>query len=240
MSETEHRQIFDSLGAYALGALPEAERAAAASHIESCPICAEDAAALQRAATRLIDLVPMQEPSAALRDRIMAVVEPEAALLRAASAPPAEPERSRSPRLATWLDGLSLRVAAGAAALLIAGVLVGGTTLGGSGSPDTRTLSADVGRGHAWVELADGRAHLVVDGLALPDRGRVYEIWVQHADEPPRPASDTLADAVFVVRSGRVDIPAHLESGDRVMVTAEPSGGSRSPTTTPVVITARV
>lgn len=241
MSDPEHQSVFDSLGAYALGALPESERAFVAAHIESCPICAEDSSSLQRAATRLIDVVPVLEPPPELRDRIMAVVEPEAALLRAASSPPEEVRVSttRRPR-ASWLDALSLRWASAAAALLILGGAIGASVFDSSGTPDTRTLAADVGRGHAWVEMQDGKAHLVVNRLAPPGDGKVYELWVQRGTERPRPASADLAESVFVVRSGRVEIPARLEKGDRVLVTAEPSGGSRVPTAAPLVITNRV
>jgi len=243
MTESEHRRAFDSLGAYALGALADSEREAVAAHIETCPVCAEDASAMQRAATRLIDVVPMLAPAADLRNRIMAVVEPEAALLRAASTSPREVRVTAPRRRGAWADAFSLRWASTAAALLILGGLLGATVLGGDssssdGAGKTRTLEASVGRGHAWVEVTNGQARLVVNGLRPPSEGRVYEMWVQHGSEDPRPASNHLADTLFVVRSGRIDIPARLGAGDRVMVTAEPRSGSHTPTTIPVVITA--
>lgn len=238
MSEHEHHTVFENLGAYALGALPDGERAEVAAHLESCPICAEDAASLQRAATRLIDVVPPVEPSPALRDRIMAVVESEAALLRATARPPEE-VRTLSPRRRLG-GGPVLGWVATAAALLVIGGFAGTAIFGGHGGPDTRTLAADVGRGHAWVEVADGRSHLVVDGMAPPARGKVYELWIQSGNAAPRPASDNLEQAVFMVGSGRVEIPAHLQKGDRVLVTEEPPGGSKIPSAAPVVITSRV
>lgn len=236
-SAAEHHEIFENLGAFALGALPESERARVAAHLEGCPVCAEDAASLQRTATGLIDTVPVLEPPPALRDRIMAIVEPEAALVRATSKPPAAVRVPAARR--SWVDSLSLRWATAAAALLIVGGFAG-ASLRGDGGPETRTLSAGVGRGHAWVEVKDGRGQLVVDGLAAPGKGKVYELWIQTGNAAPRPASTNLREATFVMESGRVDIPARLDEGDRVMVTAEPEGGSRIPTATPVVITARV
>ena len=238
MSEHDHSRIFESLGAYALGALPEGERAAVTAHVADCPICAEDADALQRTATRLIEVVPVVEPPPELGRRIMAVVEPEAALLRAAAGertPVTAPRRERR-----WAGALSLRWVATAATLLVLGGVVGATALSGGGGPGTRTLAAEVGSGHAWVEVSGQQAHLVVAGLRSPARERVYEMWIQHGDETPRPASANLADAVFVVRNGRVEIPARLGPGDRIMVTEEKAGGSRTPTTIPVVITSRV
>lgn len=236
MTASIHRSVFESLGAYALGALPEHERQAVDAHLEECPICAEDAAALQRAASRLTDVVPALAPSPALRDRIMAVVEPEAALVRATRVG-AEPLRARRPR--RRFD-LGLRWVAIGAALLVVGGVVGATVIDGAGGPGTRTLAADVGRGHAWVEMQGERARLVVAGMASPGRGKVWEMWIQSGNAAPRPASADLSQAVFVVGSGRVDIPARLQPGDRVMVTAERPGGSKIPTSSPVVITARV
>jgi anti-sigma factor RsiW len=237
MSESEHQVVFENLGAYALGALPDSEHDQVVAHLETCPICAEDAAAMQRAATRLIDVVPGLEPSPAVRDRIMAVVEPEAALLRAASAPP-EPARRERRGLAAWLSPGSMRWVGAGATLLVIGAVLGAVLPTGGGSA-TRTLSADVGRGHAWVETRDGRSQLVVRDLPAPARGRVYEVWIQHGNGTARPAASRLSNAVFVVRSGRVDIPTQLVSGDRVMVTQEPAGGSAKPTSIPVVITTR-
>jgi anti-sigma-K factor RskA len=240
MSASEHHTAFDNLGAFALGALPDDERELVADHIESCPICAEDAASLQRAATRLMDIVPSLEPSPAVRDRIMAIVEPEAALLRAANAPRSQPRRERRRFAATFAPS-SLRWVAAGAALLAIGAALGSTLPGGdAGSPATRTLDAQVGHGHAWVETDHGRAQLVVNDLPAPPAHKVYEVWIQHGSEPARPDASNLRNALFVVGSGKIDIPAHLEPGDRVMVTAEPAGGSQQPTSIPVVITSRV
>lgn len=232
MSESMHRDVFEELGAYAIGALPLDERARVAAHLEECPICAEDAAALQRAAARLPDDVPQVTPPPELRDRIMAVVEAEAQLLRPARAatPPARRRPLLAPRWTATAAALALGVGVGA-------VVIGG---GDDGGVNTRTLAAEVGRGHAWVEVTDDRAQLVVDNLAAPAEGKVYELWIQSGQAPPRPASEDLEDAVFVVDSGRVEIPTPLAPGDRIMVTEEPAGGSFEPTATPVVITSRV
>lgn len=231
MSESVHREVFEALGAYALGALPLEERARIAAHVEACPICAEDAAALQRAAGRLPEHVDQIAPPPELRDRIMAVVEAESALLRPARAAVPAPRRRPlfAPRWAATAAALALGVGVGA-------VVIGG----GETGVDTRTLSAEVGRGSAWVEVTDDRAQLVVDNLAAPAEGKVYELWIQSGEAPPRPASENLEDAVFVVDSGRVEIPSPLEPGDRVMVTEEPAGGSLVPTAAPVVVTTRV
>jgi N-methylhydantoinase B len=42
--------------------------------------------------------------------------------------------------------------------MLVLGGLAGSTIFDSSDAPDTRTLAAEVGQGHAWVETADGRS----------------------------------------------------------------------------------
>jgi len=234
MSADEHHEIFESLGAYALGALPDAEREAVAAHLETCPICAEDAASLQGAAAGLVETVALVEPPPELRGRIMAVVESEAALLRAAAGERPEPAAPR--RRASWSGPSAARWAAAAAALLVVGGIVGALVQGGGGSSSTRTLQASAGSAaqRAYVALQGDHAQLVVDNLAAPPAHKVYELWVQHGTQAPQPAG------LFVVRTGRVDVSMRVGSGDRVMVTAEPPGGSMEPTGTPVVVSQRV
>ena len=232
MSADEHREIFDSLGAYALGALPPSEHAAVVAHIESCPICAEEAASLQRAAAGLLESVPRIDPPAELRGRIMAVVESEAQLMRAAAGDRREPAAPR--RRVSWSGGAG-RWAATAAAMLVIGGVIGAVTQTGGGSP-TRTIQANAGSAaqRAYLAVRDGHAQLVVEDLAPPPQNKVYELWVQHGNAAAQPAG------LFVVRSGRVDVRGSIHKGDRVMVTAEPQAGSMAPTSAPVVVSERV
>lgn len=235
MTETEHRAVFDSLGAYALGALPEPEARAVEAHLERCPICAEDAALLRSTASGLLESVPPVAPSPELRSRIMAVVESEAALRRAAGAP-ARAVRPARPRRRFGLRALQPRWVAAAAALLVAGG-VAGALWPAAGGGRTRTIAAQAGTSadRAWLEVQGGSAELVVRGLAAPRPEKVYEVWIQSGTQQPQPAG-----ALFVVRSGRIGIPAPVSEGDRVMVSEEPAGGSPAPTTAPVIVSARV
>lgn len=232
MNPDDHRAFNESLGAFALGALPEAEHEAIARHVADCAVCAEDAAAMQQAAASLVETVPTLEPPPELRSRIMAVVESEAALVRAASARSAHTPQQPARRAQPWSPRLGW--VAAAAALLVLGGVAGALISGGHG-PQTRTLAArSTGGASASVELRGGAAELVVRALPAPPGGRVYEAWVQHGQAPPRPAG-----ALFVLRSGRIGLPRPLRHGDRVMVTEEAAGGSRRPTTQPIVVTSR-
>ena len=69
--------------------------------------------------------------------------------------------------------------------------------------------------------------------MPAPPAGRVYQVWLVHGKEQPRPTHTLFT----VPRDGRaqVDIMESLKGTDRVLVTAEPSGGSAQPTSEPVV-----
>ena len=90
---------------------------------------------------------PLMVPPPELKDRIMAEVEREAELLGAAGAGADRPQRTERRRAARWLSGW--RLAPVAAALLIAGVLVG-IALGG---PDTRTVRVRAAGAGAELEI---------------------------------------------------------------------------------------
>jgi anti-sigma-K factor RskA len=216
----DHARWADTAGAYVLGAMPVAERQAFEAHLSGCAICREEVDELRPAAEALPMASPLMVPPPALKDRIMAEVEREASLLGAAGAGADRPERVRRERRGLgWLSGW--RLAPVAAALLIAGVLVG-ASLGG---PDTRTYAFD-GQ-DAQLEVEGDSARLVAEDLPAPPEGRVYEVWLKRGDDPPAPTS-----VLFVPRedgSAVAAIPS-VSDVDQVLVTDEPFRGSDEPT----------
>ena len=82
--------------------------------------------------------------------------------------------------------------------------------------------------------MTGDHARLVAEGLQRPARDRVYQVWIlRKGGTAPSPT-----DALFrTTADGRasVDVPADLRAGDKVLVTAEPDGGSAAPTSRPVV-----
>jgi hypothetical protein len=79
----------------------------------------------------------------------------------------------------------------------------------------------------------DGRATLVVDHLARPSGGRVYQVWLKPAGGSPRPTQ-----SLFVPRtdgSATVAVPEDAERMEAVLVTEEPDGGSSQPSGPPVL-----
>jgi hypothetical protein len=170
----------------------------------------------------------------------MRVVRSEAELLSAAGAEadaPAPPRRRR--RLWPFWPNLVLArpvVAWGAAALLVLmGGVVGFAARGGG--PETRTLAAQVSApgAHATLRTVGDDALLEVRGLPDPAGDRVYQVWrVPAGKTTPEPT-----DALFTIRSGgtaSVAVPGGVRGVDKVMVSAEPPGGSAAPTTRPVVV----
>ena len=69
-------------------------------------------------------------------------------------------------------------------------------------------------------------------GLPALGGGRVYEVWflapgrIQRAGLLPQPAAGRTSP---VLATG-------LAAGDRIGLTVEPSGGTRQPTTTPILV----
>ena len=239
MSGSEaHTEVAQALGAYALGALPDAEAARVEAHLRECERCREDLAALRVAVDALPAAAPPVDAPFELKERVMAVVRAEAELLQAAGD---EADRAREPRrrrsLGAWLarPAFAAAAAGGLAVAAIVGFVIGGGFDGGSA---TRTVQARVTPAagvmpttRAAVRVDEGRATLMVRDMPEPPATKVYEVWVKRGDRAPAPAGTT-----FVVRSGEIPVSRSVGHGDRVLVTAEPKGGSLTPTSAPVIV----
>jgi anti-sigma factor RsiW len=233
-----HERWADSAGAYVLGAMTDDERRQFEEHLAGCRRCREEVEELRPAAEALPMASPPMRPPAMLKDRVMAEVEREAELLRAAgpeadrvARAPAQPRRRRS-LLGGW------RLAPAAAALLAAGALAGIAFTGLAGDGE-RTYEVAVDRRQApeataELRVDDGEAMLVASGLPAPPRGRVYQVWVKRPHSPdPEPT-----DALFLPSrdgSAAAAVPGAASGLEAVLVTHEPAGGSRAPTRPPLL-----
>jgi anti-sigma-K factor RskA len=214
----DHARWSDSAGAYVLGAMPVAEREAFEQHLTTCATCRHEVDELRPAAEALPMASPLMTPPPALKDRIMAEVEREAALLGAAGAGADRPQRVERRRFG-WLSGW--RLAPVAAALLVAGVLAGSSLSG----PDTRTYAFE-GQ-NATLEVEGDNARLVARDLPAPPEGRVYEVWLMpEGSDTPRPT-----DVLFEPRRDGSAVAAipDVEGVRQVLVTDEPRGGRDEP-----------
>jgi hypothetical protein len=85
----------------------------------------------------------------------------------------------------------------------------------------------------ATLRVASGRGTLQIAKLPQTEPGKVYEVWVK------RSGAAQPTDALFTVSNGgtaTVGVPGSMKGVKVVMVTAEPEGGSRVPTSAPVLV----
>jgi len=228
----DHLRWEDAAGAYALNALPEDECQAYEAHLAACPACRAEAAELRLAAHALPLSAPALRPPPALKARIMAEVEREAALLASASsAPRTEPAQPRKRR---WSFGrVPMPAVAFACAALIAGVVVGGLLFGG-GDGTRYEFESTIPQASAELAVGDQGAIIVADNLPQPDPGKVYMVWIQRPGRAPEPTS-----ALFTPRrdgSATASVTGDLDGVETVLVNTEPLGGSTTPTSQPVLV----
>jgi anti-sigma-K factor RskA len=228
---TDRERLRDDLAAYAIGALDEAEAVALERHLESCDECRERLHWLRPAVDQIPATVPQLEPPSRLRESLMATVHAEAP-----PPPAAAPQRAPGRRLLPGLASL-LRpaIAAAAACLLAVGVGVGYLVRGDDAQRPASELVAaeqlaDV-PASATLERHGDSATLHVHELPELEGGKVYEVWVQR-DGALEPSSTF---AVTADGSGAAAVPGPLDDASAILVTAEPHGGSRQPTTEPLL-----
>ena len=224
-----HTEQSESVGAYALGALPALETQVFERHLMGCELCQEELRRLTEAVEALPRSVTPHAAPDSLKARLMEQVRAEA-----------EPNRSPArERRRLSLPRLRPAMAWAAAALLIAGVLVGyGVSQLGGDDGGRRTLQAQVDTqrlpdGSATLSIPEDErgAVLLVGDLPDPGADRVYQVWIQRGDGVV-PGSTFEVDARG---SGAAALPVSLEDVDAVMVTREPRGGSLKPTEPPVL-----
>lgn len=221
-----HRECAESLGAYILGALPDAESQRVEHHLGSCAECRAEFEWLRVAADALPASVRPVDPPPELKSRVMAIVNAEAKLLRAAGEAADQPPRRR--RRWSWLTAEIWRpaVALGASAAVAAVAVVLATS--GSGQ---RTVPVRLtGPGVASLTVRGTQAQLVVRDLRSPPPSHVDEVWVQHRGGTPEPAG------TFVLSSGSVQLQKPVRPGDVVLATVEPGQGTPAPTGKPFLV----
>ncbi len=221
--------------AYVLRALEPAEAEHYREHLACCGVCAAAVSDLQPVADSLPAAAPRVVASELLRERIMDSVRSEAELLRASGAGADRPQRARlrarlrvrRPQLLTAAFALGVGLLVGAIAINT------GTSTPAAHVTTAQLASVPVGA-HAVLRQVGAHAELVVSGIPQPPRDKIYELWLAREGTAPQPT-----DALFGVNRGgsaSVGVPGDLAGVRRVMVTAEPLGGSLHPTSSPIII----
>jgi anti-sigma-K factor RskA len=217
--------------AYVLGALEPQESERYRRHLQQCAICRIEVAEMQP----MVDVLSLSAHEVrapeALRGRIMEIVRSEERLLAAAGSQADRP-LAAFPARRRRRFALALGAAAAATAVGI------GVALGVSSSPSEKIITARVAsvapNGQARLRETGTHAELMVSGMPQPPAGKIYQVWLARPGRQPEPT-----DALFGVThagSGSVAVPGNLRGVARLMVTAEPFGGSQHPTSTPIII----
>lgn len=233
--ESCQERYHDDLAAYALGALSGDELKTLELHLHGCEACQGRLQWLQPAIDLLPAAIPQYEPPETLREGLMAIVREEAA--------EAAPARRRSPARWRARIGDTLRrlvpmrpaLAALAGVALIAAAVGGYALRGGTGEQAESFAIKSVSPKSAasgTVEVSDGSATISLENVPPIPADEVYQLWTVRPDENPMPSS------IFVAETGgraTATIPEIPEGTSQVLVTTEPDGGSREPTTAAVL-----
>jgi len=224
---SDHTRYRDDVAAYLLGALNDLERQAFEGHLKGCTDCQEELERLRPAAEALPGSVQQLAPPPALKARLMAEVESEAA---PAAGEPAVATRERRRGL---LGGLRIPRLAYAAAALLLGLVIG-FGVAQLGGDDSRTVSATVAKtmpdAGGSLRISDGGATLRLHDMPELSAARVYQVWIQHGDR-------MVPAMTFEVGSngrGDVDLPS-VDDAQGVFVTREARGGAQVPSENPIV-----
>ena len=230
-------------GAYALHALTPEEAEEFARHLAGCESCRIEVREFEEAAARMGAAEALLPPPE-LKDRLLVAIDrtpqlPPRAVEGAGDLPaPVVAHRTVGPR--RWLTW----VAVAAAAVVLVGIgVVGVRTLVGDqtselstaasqvfSAPDVRTATVRTANGGKLrVGVSSKLDEMAVDTRDLPelDGSHVYQIWAIH-DGTMRSAA-ILADPESGAAMG---LPG---PETQVALTVEPAGGSKQPTTNPIV-----
>lgn len=232
-------------GAYALDAIDGAERDRFERHLHRCQPCGHEVRGLQETATRLAVAVAGTPPPA-MKAAVLASAARTRQLPPAVDARPAPDKRAargRRPRLAVVIASvatavvIALGIAFGmqrdqldtvrAQQRAVAAVL---------NAPDARIVTEPTSLGGTATMVVSAHQHRLIfttNGLPALASSRVYQLWVV---DPGGGATSV----GLLTRSGTEGtlpvLASGLIRGDRMGVTVEPSGGTKQPTTKPIVV----
>jgi anti-sigma-K factor RskA len=231
-------------GAYAVDALDESERAAFEAHLAVCGDCRIEVTELQEA-TALLPELTNTPPPPALRDAVLSEITkirplpplrtPASEHATPAAVIPIDRRRRRLPLLA-----------AAAAVVVLLGGAIAVVQPWAEETSETPSMADQVMSAadaeEVRIDLADGasakvvrsvsmsRAVIVTDDMPPPPPDSVYQLWLQ------TPAGE-MVDAGLMPKRADQTMLLDGDATDAVAagITVEPEGGSREPTSDPIV-----
>jgi anti-sigma-K factor RskA len=244
--------IHGLVGAYAVDAVDDEERAAFERHLAECPECRAEVASLREAAIS-ISLTTTTPAPEALRENVLAKIStirpfpPVEAPPRHDAAPVGHRADvvplTRRRRATTWLAA-----AAAAAAIVVGGVVWSPWDDGSQGTQLTATEKVlRAGDAQRYQQAIDGarativrsaslgKAVIIADNMPAAPAGKDFQVWF---DVPGR----GMVSAGVMPHEAKPTVTMLLE-GDAAKatgagITLEPAGGSPAPTSKPVALIA--
>jgi len=230
MPESTH--VLESLPAYVLGCLDEAEDQLVSQHLAGCHLCRTELGSFQAVTDQLALAVPEAEPPAELKQRLMERVQG------------LQPVRPQPVRGRFSLAGMQRFLPLGGlASLLVILVLIVATVSLWQRVNQLEVLTAPQGMraialhssdltpdASGFVVIsADGQnGVLIVDQMPTLDTESTYQLWLTRNGQ-------SISGALFSVdetgyRGVRIVAPESLLLYSSIRITIEPVGGSPSPT----------
>ncbi|HEV2888046.1 MAG TPA: anti-sigma factor [Jatrophihabitans sp.] len=232
------------VGAYALDALDDDERAMFEEHLASCAECAEEVRGLRNAAAELSHLSEVSPPPQ-LRAAVLATVAQSRPLPPRVEGAGDNVLPLRRNRSAALWQGLAAACALIAIAVSAWGysehrdaqradarVSVVETLLN---APDVRATTTAMKQGQGTLIYSRSEHRLVLIGRGMPvlPANQTYQLWMMTKTGEP------ISGGVFRPDpDGNVEVPASgdLDGVDRMGVSVEPAGGSVQPTAATVQV----
>jgi anti-sigma factor RsiW len=241
MNANDHDPRLEEAVAFALGALDPERIDGFKEHLQGCKRCQEELRWLAPAIRALPEAVEPQTPPPTVKQRLMAEVHADIETEAKRAREDQRRERAASGSgLGEWLRGLNLggltwKPLAGLAVfvLIVAGGIGYAVGTGGSGSGGAQTTKIEPGANgiEASVVTEGKRGELRLANVKQLPEGKVLEAWVQRGNAvEPVPAlftPDHAGNASTTIED--------MRNVSLVMVTTEPMGGTKVPTTEPFV-----
>jgi hypothetical protein len=238
MNGNDHDRRLEEVAAFALGSLDADQLDEFREHLEGCKRCQDELRWLAPAVRALPETVEQQTPPPALKVRLMEEVRADVAAEAADARHEERRERAASHQgLREWLaginfGGLTWKPLAGMAAVILVVAAGVGYLVGNGGGTNIHTWEAEQPGGIQAAVVREGdEGELRLTGLEQVEEGKTLEAWVQRGKtyEPVKmlfkPDEEGNATA-------EID---DLQGAEAVLVTSEPAGGSKQPTSEPFV-----
>lgn len=244
MSGEAAGDVHSLAAAYALDAVDPQETVAFERHLTTCAACSDEVREMRETAARL-GASATEEPPAVLRSRVLgeAARTPQHHEVSDRAVVDLAERRSRRSTVNGWLAGVA------AAAVLVAGGLGISTYQASQRADDAEiaaeqitSLLADPGTSVERTQVAGGgtgtlvvapdgeQAAFLTASLPSTEPGETYQLWA--IDE-----AGATSVGLLQPDAGRATALVNLPAGTTTFgMTVEPAGGSKAPTTDPVLL----